>query len=78
MTGSEDLKCRRESFWNKVKKNPHFGTEKKQTKKKTHLDYFWIKIKFGMKKIIGYENGKRNNGKCRKIRNKPDKIILQT
>ena len=31
-----------------------------------------------MKKIIGYENGKRNNGKCRKIHNKTDKIILQT
>lgn len=29
LTGSEDLKRRRESFRNKVKKIPHFGTEKK-------------------------------------------------
>lgn len=31
-----------------------------------------------MKKIIGYENGGRNNEKCRKIHNETDKIILQT
>lgn len=72
LTSSEDLKHRRESFWNKVKNKFHTLEQKR---KKTFRSTMEKKMKLGMKKIINYENNVRNNVSLEKYTTKQTKII---